>query len=183
MAVENVSYADAVYILKNNIVSKIQSFSQVSSNNIPHNSLSTQHNNVNSQVNTIPHFNLSSFPSLPSENVGNSFNRKKNSHKKRQHSRSPLRSRLPTNIASLSSPNGAYLAYVESNRKLLPDQPSVDPTPAPLLSDVVSTLSNHISAAIASQQGSISTALLMEIIESSLSNILSVPAHQLERSN
>lgn len=78
MAVENVSYSDAMFMFKNNIVSKVQSFSQVTSNNLPHISLPTQPNNSNLESNTIPHFNLSSFPSLPSENVGSSFNRKKN---------------------------------------------------------------------------------------------------------
>lgn len=183
MAVENVSFSDAIFMVKNNIVSKIQSFSQVAANNVQHNPLPTQHNNSNSQTNTTPHINPSSFPSLPSENAGSSSNRKNKNHKKRQHSSSPPRSRLPINVYSSSSPNGAYLAYVESSSKSLPDQPPAAPTIAPLLSDVASTLSNHIYAAIANQQGSISSAMLSEIIESSLSNILSLPAQQLKRPN
>jgi len=83
MAVENVSYSDATYMFKNNIVNKIQSFSQVTSNNLRHISHITQPNNVYSQINTIPQVNPSSFPSLPNNNDGNSYNRKiKQSQKK-----------------------------------------------------------------------------------------------------
>jgi len=60
---------------------------------------------------------------------------------------------------------------VESNKNVILDQLSPNSIPAPILSDAVTTLSNYISAAIASQQDSMSTTFLAEIIESSLFNI------------
>jgi len=83
MAVENVPYSDAMYMFKNNNVNKIQSFSQVTSNNLPHISHISQPNNVYSQINTIPHVNPSSFPSLPNNNDSNSYNRKKKQSQKK----------------------------------------------------------------------------------------------------
>jgi len=87
-------------------------------------------------------------------------------------------------LISTSSPNGAFLSYVELNINTLQEQSHPNLTSNLLLSDVVSTLSTHLSAAIASQNGLISISMLYEIIESSLSNIsniLSVPTFQLEQ--
>ncbi|KAL4122110.1 hypothetical protein QTP88_014500 [Uroleucon formosanum] len=173
MAVENLSFPEAVQFNKNNLVSKAHTFSQVVSHD---RSTSNALSGINTSTIIPPNLtsNPSSFPDLNYNN--NLMNHQKN--KKRKNNSNQVSSsvpRLPIAITSSSAPNGTFLAYVESQKNgVSRDFPESSAT-APLLSDVAKALSSLIANVISNNQELISPDTLSNLIESSLVNILCNP--------
>jgi len=172
MAMENVSYADAADILKNNFVSKANSFSQIASR------LTTHVNSVippkssfpSSSMKAQPYVDDSVFPPLQTPKHYK-YNRNKYS-KSTSPSRTP---RIPISAASVPSPNGAFLAYMEASRNASDNNPTHFNSQAPLLSEVAAALSNQISIALSKSQGINPLPSLSNLIESLLSSMFSIP--------
>jgi hypothetical protein len=142
MAVENLTFPEAVQFNNNNFVSKAHTFSQVVSHDRPT-------PNVSSGTNapTIIPCNLTSnSPSFLDLNYNNNLiNHQKRKRKNNNNQRSSALPRLPIAISSPLTPNGNFLAYVESQNN--GDSPDllVSSAPAPLLSEVVKALSSLIT--------------------------------------
>jgi len=86
--------------------------------------------------------------------------------------------RPPVSITSSSSPNGTFLAYMKTNK----NSAAKNNASAPLLSDVAMALSNHITTVFTNNKGPLSLDSLYNIIESSLSSILSLSPSGLDSS-
>jgi len=114
MAVENLSFPEAVQFNKNNLVSKAHTFSQVVSHD-----RSTSNALSGIKTSTIIPPNLTSNPSsFPDLNYNNNLMNHQKNKKKKNNSNQGSSSvpRLPIAITSSSAPNGTFLAYVESQK-------------------------------------------------------------------
>jgi len=171
MAVKNVSYADAVDILKNNFVSKANNFSQVASSSKIHYNVDIPPNLSfpSSSIKAQTYVDDSLFPPLQSPKYNKYY--RNNYSKPTFLSRTP---RIPIIVSSVPSPNGAFLTYMESSRNASANNSSPFNSQAPLLSEVGSALSNQISVVLSNNLGINSIPSLSNLIESLLSSMLSV---------
>lgn len=181
MAVENISYSDAIRKINNNFVSKAFSYAHVSAKPPYYQSPSVS-NPLSYDPSSLPNSNL--FPTLPPAPAvnNNSFVYKR---KKNNNTRSWQKSNI-SNFPGLAdasntfvSPNGAFLSYVESNKNVAINNPTSNSLSSLPLSEVSSALSNHLSAAMTDNNWSKSAASLSQIIESLLTNILSASPAEL----
>jgi len=171
MATENVSFQDALFIIKNNIVSKANSFSQVVSSSKIH---------TNTDISSISSFPSSSIKSQtfvddsffpPLQNIKYNKSYRNKFAKPTSSSRTP---RIPIIVSSVPSPNGSFLTYMESSRNVSANNATPVNSQAPLLSEVASALSNQITTVLSNTQGIDSIPSLSNLIESLLTNMLSV---------
>lgn len=157
MATENVSFKDAVYIIKNNIVNKSASFSETvikSSDNI-----------VKESSNNVINFSDENFPNVSESHA--SFYKKNNSHNAlRKKNNFTTLKRLPQsspNNKEYSSPNGTFLKYMSENTYSYPKENSW-----------VTSLANQLSLTLINDPESFSSqSSLNNLIESYVINFFS----------
>ncbi|XP_050547324.1 uncharacterized protein LOC126909007 [Daktulosphaira vitifoliae] len=112
MAVENISYNDAIFIFKNNIVNKSKTFSNSVSNN------ANIINNASAPQNPI---SIESFPSLTQ-----SFSKKsRNTYHGNKNGDQTINPHFVSNKSNdWSSPNGSFLEYMSTNSYAQPAEKS-----------------------------------------------------------
>jgi hypothetical protein len=157
MATENVSFKDAVYIIKNNIVNKSASFSEtvVKSND----------NIVKESSNNVINFSDENFPNVSESHA--SFYRKNNSHnvhRKKNNFTTLKRVPQPSSInKEYSFPNGTFLKYMSENTYSYPKENSW-----------VTSLANQLSVTLINDPESFSSqSSLNNLIESYVINFFS----------
>lgn len=118
MSVENVSLSDAIYLINNNIVNKVQSFSQVTADSVPPIFFSRL-NSFYSQSKFNYQLNPSYFPPFLSEMKDSLVNGKNKNYRKKKKASFPRSSHLPGPTTVVSLPSGVFLTYVKSSKKSL----------------------------------------------------------------
>lgn len=152
MAVENLSYPEAVQFNNNNLVSRYHTFSQVVSYVRP-----TSNVLSDSNAPTAIHRNLTSLPpSFPDLNYNNNLTNHQTIRKNNNNQGSSAFPRLPIAISSPSAPNVTFLIYVESQKKSNSRDLLESSAPAPLLSEVPKALFSLIANVISNNQECIS---------------------------
>ncbi|XP_050547326.1 uncharacterized protein LOC126909010 [Daktulosphaira vitifoliae] len=151
MAVENISYNDATFILKNNIVNKTKTYSDSLSNNV---------NTINNSSASQNPISLESFPSLSQPYT----QKNKNKYLHYKNNSQPV---IPHSVANKSndwsSPNGSFLEYMSSNTYAQPAEKSW-----------ITSLANQLSSAVFNTPSTLSSpSTLNQLIESHILNFLS----------
>lgn len=157
MATENVSYKDAVFIIKNNIVNKSSTFSDITAKPKTNDVRESSNNNIIISDETFPNIG-ESHVKLKTKNYNHNFSRKKNN---------PIPSKQPSHPVPVnkdfSFPNGTFLNYMSENTYAFPKENSW-----------VSSLVNQLTHTLINDPASFSShSSLNNIIESHIINFFS----------
>lgn len=157
MATENVSYKDAVFIIKNNIVNKSSTFSDITAKPKTNDVRESSNNNIITSDETFPNIG-ESHVKLKTKNYNHNFSRKKNN---------PIPPKQPSHPVpankDFSFPNGTFLKYMSENTYAFPKENSW-----------VSSLVNQLTHTLINDPASFSShSSLNNIIESHIINFFS----------
>lgn len=121
MATENVSYKDAVFIIKNNIVNKSSTFSDITAKPKANKEApkESSNNNIIISDETFPNIG-ESHVKLKTKNYNHNFSRKKNNSFPSKQPSHPV----PVN-KDFSFPNGTFLNYMSENTYAFPKENSL----------------------------------------------------------